>query len=178
MSCTFVPPYLLQREGRHPSRSASGRETLQVDDRLRPRRESAPGHMAAPRLPGAKTRVVHTANYTESLPGRSSGDGDPPSVIWRLTKLLTLRGRCGTCSTSSLAGGPLMAVAARCPSPSTMGVITTTRFGTVLSSSLVMGMGRSLIASPSRWMSWRTSSRTASRSSPSDWPSGSARRPK
>ena len=38
-----------------------------------------------------------------------------------------------------------------------------------LSSSLAMGMGRSLIVSPSRWMSWRTSSRTVSRSSPSDW---------
>jgi hypothetical protein len=82
MSCTFVPPYLLQRIAlragtRHAS--ASGRETLQVDDRLRTRRESPPGHMAAPRLPGTKTRVVHTANYTESLPGEVvRSDGDPP----------------------------------------------------------------------------------------------------
>jgi Zn-dependent metalloprotease len=82
MSCTFVPPYLLQRIAvwagtRHAS--ASGRETLQVDDRLRARRESPPGHMAAPRLPGTKTRVVHSANYTESLPGEVvRSDGDPP----------------------------------------------------------------------------------------------------
>src|SRR4249919_773626 len=82
MTCTFVPPYLLQRIAlragtRHAS--ASGRETLQVDDRLRARRESPPGQMAAPRLPGTKTRVVHTANYTESLPGEIvRSDGDPP----------------------------------------------------------------------------------------------------
>jgi Thermolysin metallopeptidase, alpha-helical domain/Thermolysin metallopeptidase, catalytic domain/Emfourin len=82
MSCTFVPPYLLQRIAlragtRHAS--ASGRDTLQVDDRLRARRESPPGHMAAPRLPGTKTRVVHTANHTESLPGEVvRSDGDPP----------------------------------------------------------------------------------------------------
>jgi Zn-dependent metalloprotease len=86
MCCTFVPPYLLQRVAlwagtRHAS--ASGRETLQVDDRLRTRRESPPGQMAAPPLPGVKKRVVHTANNTESLPGdvvRSNGDppvGDP-----------------------------------------------------------------------------------------------------
>jgi hypothetical protein len=86
MCCTFVPPYLLQRVAlwagtRHAS--DSGRETLQVDDRLRSRRESPPGQMAAPRMPGVKKRVVHTANNTESLPGevvRSNGDppvGDP-----------------------------------------------------------------------------------------------------
>jgi Zn-dependent metalloprotease len=82
MSCTFVPPYLLQRIAlragtRHAS--ASGRETLQVDDRLRARRESPPGQMAAPPLPGTKTRVVHTANNTESLPGAvARSDADPP----------------------------------------------------------------------------------------------------
>jgi hypothetical protein len=82
MSCTFVPPYLLQRIAlragtRHAS--ASGRDTLQVDDRLRARRESPPGHMAAPPLPGTKTRVVHTANNTEVLPGEvARSDGDPP----------------------------------------------------------------------------------------------------
>jgi hypothetical protein len=82
MSCTFVPPYLLQRIAlragtRHAS--DSGKETLQVDDRLRARRESPPGQMAAPQLPGTKTRVVHTANYTELLPGEIvRSDGDPP----------------------------------------------------------------------------------------------------
>ena len=81
MSCTFVPPYLLQRVAmragtRHAS--ASGSQTLQVDDRLRSRRESPPGHMAAPPLPGTKTRVVHTAHNTESLPGEVvRSDGDP-----------------------------------------------------------------------------------------------------
>jgi Zn-dependent metalloprotease len=82
MSCTFVPPYLLQRVAmragtRHAS--ASGKETLQVDDRLRARRASPPGQMAAPPLPGSKTRVVHTANNTETLPGEPvRRDGDPP----------------------------------------------------------------------------------------------------
>jgi hypothetical protein len=82
MSCTFVPPYLLQRIAlragtRHAS--ASGRDTLQVDDRLRARRESPPGQMAAPPLPGTKTRVVNTANNTEVLPGEvARSDGDPP----------------------------------------------------------------------------------------------------
>jgi hypothetical protein len=82
MSCAFVPPYLLQRIAlragtRHAS--DSGRETLQVDDRLRARRELPPGQMAAPPLPGTRTRVVHTANNTESLPGEVvRSDGDPP----------------------------------------------------------------------------------------------------
>jgi hypothetical protein len=82
MSCAFVPPYLLQRIalwGGTQHASASGRETLQVDDRLRARRESRPLEMAAPRLPGFRTRVVHTANNTESLPGEVvRSDGDPP----------------------------------------------------------------------------------------------------
>jgi Thermolysin metallopeptidase, alpha-helical domain/Thermolysin metallopeptidase, catalytic domain/Emfourin len=86
MCCTFVPPYLLRRVALWAGTShasASGRETLQVDSRLRARRELPPGQMAAPRLSGMKKRVVHTANNTESLPGevvRSNGDppvGDP-----------------------------------------------------------------------------------------------------
>ena len=81
MSCTFVPPYLLQRIARRGGTRhacASGRETLQVDDRLRAKRASRP-EMAAPRLPGTRTRVVHTANNTETLPGDVvRSDGDPP----------------------------------------------------------------------------------------------------
>jgi hypothetical protein len=83
MSCMFVPPYLLQRVAlwagtRHAS--ASGRETLQVDDRLRARREVPPPELAAPRVPGVRTRVVHTANNTETLPGEPvRTDGDSPS---------------------------------------------------------------------------------------------------
>src|SRR5215207_6302266 len=86
MCCSFVPPYLLQRVAlwagtRHAS--DSGKETLQVDDRLRAQRQSPAGEMAAPRLPGSKKRVVHSANNTKTLPGevvRSNGDpsvGDP-----------------------------------------------------------------------------------------------------
>ncbi len=83
MSCMFVPPYLLQRVAlwagtRHAS--ASGRETLQVDDRLRARREVPPPELAAPRVPGVRTRVVHTTNNTETLPGEPvRTDGDSPS---------------------------------------------------------------------------------------------------
>jgi hypothetical protein len=79
----FVPPYLLQRVAlwagtRHAS--TSGRETLQVDDRLRARREAPPPELAAPRVPGVRTRVVHTANNTETLPGDPvRTDGDSPS---------------------------------------------------------------------------------------------------
>lgn len=83
MSCMFVPPYLLQRVARQAGTrhaSASGRETLQVDDRLRARREVRPPEMTAPRLPGASSRVVHSANNTETLPGEViHTDGDPPS---------------------------------------------------------------------------------------------------
>lgn len=82
MTCMFVPPYLLQRVAlwagtRHAS--ASGKETLQVDDRLRARREAPPPELAAPRVPGVRTRVVHTANNTETLPGEPvRTDGDSP----------------------------------------------------------------------------------------------------
>ena len=82
MTCTFVPPYMLKRIalwGGTRRASDSGKETLQVDDRVRARREARPAEMAAPRLPGARTRVVHTANNTESLPGEVvRSDGDPP----------------------------------------------------------------------------------------------------
>ena len=83
MSCMFVPPYLLQRVAlwagtQHAS--ASGKETLQVDDRLRARREAPPPELAAPRVPGVRTRVVHTANNTETLPGEPvRTDGDSPT---------------------------------------------------------------------------------------------------
>ena len=83
MSCTFVPPYLLQRVARRAGTRhacASGRETLQVDDRLRARREARPPEMAAPSLPGTSSRVVHSANNTETLPGEViRKDGDPPA---------------------------------------------------------------------------------------------------
>jgi Thermolysin metallopeptidase, alpha-helical domain/Thermolysin metallopeptidase, catalytic domain len=82
MSCTFVPPYLLQRVARQAGTRhacASGRETLQVDDRLRARREVRPAEMVVPALPGASSRVVHSAGNTETLPGEVvRSDGDPP----------------------------------------------------------------------------------------------------
>ena len=82
MSCTFVPPYLLQRVARRAGTRhacASGRETLQVDDRLRARRESRPPEMAAPPVTAVSTRVVHSANNTEMLPGEVvRSDGDRP----------------------------------------------------------------------------------------------------
>jgi Zn-dependent metalloprotease len=82
VTCTFVPPYLLQRVARRAGTRhacASGRETLQVDDRLRARREARPPEMAAPTLPGASSRIVHSANNTETLPGEVvRSDGDPP----------------------------------------------------------------------------------------------------
>jgi hypothetical protein len=82
VSCTFVPPYLLQRVARRAGTRhacASGRETLQVDDRLRARREARPPEMAAPTLSGPSSRVVHSADNTETLPGEVvRSDGDPP----------------------------------------------------------------------------------------------------
>jgi hypothetical protein len=80
MSCMFVPPYLLQRIAlwagtRHAS--ASGTETLQVDDRLRARREAPPPELAAPRVPGVRTRVVHTANTPKHCRASRFADGDP-----------------------------------------------------------------------------------------------------
>jgi Thermolysin metallopeptidase, alpha-helical domain/Thermolysin metallopeptidase, catalytic domain len=83
MSCTFVPPYLLQRVARRAGTRhacASGRETLQVDDRLRAKREAHPAEMVVPVLPGASSRVVHSADNTETLPGEVvRSDGDPPA---------------------------------------------------------------------------------------------------
>ena len=83
MCCTFVPPYLLQRVAlragtRHAS--DSGRETLQVDDRLRARRESPPGQMAAPRLPGTKSGWCTLPTTRSRCPGRLSGAMAIPPV--------------------------------------------------------------------------------------------------
>ena len=82
MFCTFVPPYLLQRVARRAGTRhacASGRETLQVDDRLRARREAGPPEMVVPTLLAASSRVVHSADNTETLPGEVvRSDGDPP----------------------------------------------------------------------------------------------------
>ena len=82
MICTFVPPYPLQRIAlragtRHAS--TSGSQTLQVDDRLRARRQLATGSNGRSTPARPKTRVVHTADNTESLPGEVvRSDGDPP----------------------------------------------------------------------------------------------------
>ena len=84
MSCQFIPPYLLRRiVGVDESQSvlAAGQHTLQVDQRLRARRERPPGLRRLTALAAATDRqVIHSASNSETLPGvvvRS--DGEPPS---------------------------------------------------------------------------------------------------
>jgi hypothetical protein len=85
--CSFVPPYLLRRlvgttvVGRA---STLGQRTLELDRVLRSRREDpppAPARRAAASEgadPSAVSRIVHTANNTENLPGVvARRDGDP-----------------------------------------------------------------------------------------------------
>jgi hypothetical protein len=87
--CSFVPPYLLRHLARTTDIGASttGEHTLELDRVLRSRREERPRApvrtvtAAADSAPA--TRVVHTADNTETLPGevvRTDGDpatGDP-----------------------------------------------------------------------------------------------------
>jgi Thermolysin metallopeptidase, alpha-helical domain/Thermolysin metallopeptidase, catalytic domain len=85
--CSFVPPYLLRRlvgtavVGRA---STVGQHTLELDRVLRARREDPPPAPARPESASegsdaaAVSRVVHTANNTENLPGVvARRDGDP-----------------------------------------------------------------------------------------------------
>jgi Zn-dependent metalloprotease len=66
--------------------------------------------MAAPTLPGASSRVVHSANNTETLPARSSAvTAILPSTIWQLTRLLIHPAKYWISSRVNLAGGPLTA---------------------------------------------------------------------
>ncbi|GAA2096813.1 hypothetical protein GCM10009841_08700 [Microlunatus panaciterrae] len=89
MACQFIPPYLLSRIAAvadDEDLCACGRRTLLVDDRLRAGRTTPPATLRHPAVRTAAgniasaTRVVHSANNTEQLPGDPvRGDGDPPS---------------------------------------------------------------------------------------------------
>ena len=84
MPCSFVPPYLLRRLARTTVIGAStvGEHTLELDRVLRSRREEPPRapirRVTAPAGSATTTRVVHTADNTETLPGEVvRTDGDP-----------------------------------------------------------------------------------------------------
>ncbi len=72
MSCRFVPPYLLRRLGAATAdtqATASGEQTLRVDERLRAQRELAPQRRQLLAAPSAGKRVIHDAGNLETLPG-------------------------------------------------------------------------------------------------------------
>ena len=79
MTCRFIPPYLLQHlatAAHDPVTGACGARTLNLDGRLRARREFAP-RQSIVAVNGDEARVIHTAANTENLPGtvaRSLGD--------------------------------------------------------------------------------------------------------
>ena len=78
MRCSFVPPYLLRRLA-----GADAPHALEVDRTLRRRREEAPaaGRVRTAAAEGAgTTRRVHTANNTETLPGRLVRTDDDPAT--------------------------------------------------------------------------------------------------
>jgi hypothetical protein len=83
--CTFIPPYLLRRlaETDDEAIRSSGRSTLATDAELRARRAVATRQPAPPggeEQAGEEIRVIHTADNTETLPGRRMrADGDPVS---------------------------------------------------------------------------------------------------
>ena len=83
-SCSFVPPYLLERiaASSHPAADAC-RLTLAHDQELREGRASVDASVASEAVAGQAAWVVHTARNDSTLPGqvvRSAGDaesGDP-----------------------------------------------------------------------------------------------------
>ncbi len=84
-TCSFVPPYLLHHlvSVGDEAIASSGHSTLQADRRLRAQRAEA-DRQPPPARPdvraAADLRVVHSADHTETLPGRRvRGDGDPAS---------------------------------------------------------------------------------------------------
>src|SRR5690348_12597122 len=76
-TCTFVPPYLLERIAASSSDAADHCSlTLARDQELRAGREAAPT-TARPAAVGEAAWVVHTARHGATLPGdvvRSAGD--------------------------------------------------------------------------------------------------------
>ena len=97
MSCMFVPPYLLQRVAlwagtRHAS--ASGKETLQVDDRLRARREVR--RQSSPHLACRGPNPSRAHRQQHRNPAGRAGSYRwrlLRSAIWPLTKLSTRPGK-------------------------------------------------------------------------------------
>ena len=83
MFCQFIPPYLLRRiAGADTSQSvlAAGQHTLQVDQRLRAKREQPPQLRRLTAVAPTDRQVIHTADNSETLPGRAvRADGEPPT---------------------------------------------------------------------------------------------------
>ncbi|HEY9291926.1 MAG TPA: protealysin inhibitor emfourin [Microlunatus sp.] len=82
MSCHFIPSYLLQHIVDHAADdddrgAAPGRSTLQIDDRLRQRRQEVDHATADPAGTDAQ-RTVYTADNTETLPGTPVRKDDDP----------------------------------------------------------------------------------------------------
>jgi hypothetical protein len=85
--CSFIPPYLLRRLARATvlgGVSTIGEHTLKIDRVLRSRREDPPHAPAFSARAGVDstpvTRLVHTADNTETLPGvLARTNGDPPT---------------------------------------------------------------------------------------------------
>ena len=85
MTCSFVPPYLLEQIARSGAEVAPRAiATLTVDALLRDQRATTPARGPAPTVvaPGAAAAVpdwtVHTARNTTTLPGTPvRGKGDP-----------------------------------------------------------------------------------------------------
>jgi len=79
MRCTFVPPYLL----RQLATAADGLpidHTLELDDRLRARRDAASPTITQPATTEGATRVIYDAKGGEDLPGEAvRRDADPPT---------------------------------------------------------------------------------------------------
>jgi hypothetical protein len=82
MRCHFIPPYLLRRIAAAADDRFAGRcgeVTLAVDSRIRAARQVAPAQLLTVAPAGAGSRIIHTANNTEILPGEvMRTDGDPP----------------------------------------------------------------------------------------------------
>src|SRR3954469_19483726 len=77
-SCSFVPPYLLERIAASSTDAADQcRLTLARDRELRDGRASAPTTAGPAAAAGGAAGVVHTARHGSTLPGdvvRSAGD--------------------------------------------------------------------------------------------------------
>jgi hypothetical protein len=118
MVCRFVPPYLLRRlaiDPPDPHVGTSCQSTLRVDHDFRSRRAEARGTRPPSPEATTATRVIHTANNTETLPGTvARRDGQPPTGDIAVDEAFPPLRRRGTCSPTSSTGGRLTARAAPC----------------------------------------------------------------